>query len=254
MNQPLSAGLVKLGFSLGAPKVTHRRLICAVDGLEKCGKTHFALSAPHPMVYFDVDIGTEGVIDTIQRPDFYYKHIELDVPTNAPQGHIQEKALKLWKEFRTMYDGAIAIKPRTIVVDTATEAYDILRLAAFGKLTQVKAHHYGPVNAEFRDLIRTAYDSEVNLILIHRLKPEYVDDKATGALRRAGFGETGFMVQVNATLSKDIKLRTEDKFKMLVTDCRQNTMLEGEVFEGGMVSFPMLAMSVFPDSDPGDWS
>ncbi len=43
---------------------------------------------------------------------------------------------------------------KSIVIDTASEAWELVRLARFGKLTQVMPQHYGPVNTEFRDMIK----------------------------------------------------------------------------------------------------
>ena len=62
---------------------------------------------------------------------------------------------------------------RTISVDTATELWELLRMARFGKLTQVMPYQYGPVNAEFRSLIRMAYASDKNLILLHKMRKVY---------------------------------------------------------------------------------
>ena len=50
------------GFHKAETIETHKRLIVSIAALEKCGKTHFALTAPGPIAYFNFDIGVEGVI------------------------------------------------------------------------------------------------------------------------------------------------------------------------------------------------
>ena len=47
-------------------KLDRTRLIVSVEGLEKRGKTHFAMTAPPPIAYFDMDIGAEGVVNKFE--------------------------------------------------------------------------------------------------------------------------------------------------------------------------------------------
>ena len=43
-----------------------RRMVVALDGLEKMGKTSWALTAPGPIALQNLDIGAEGVIQKFQ--------------------------------------------------------------------------------------------------------------------------------------------------------------------------------------------
>ena len=54
----------------------------------------------------------------------------------------------LWADLKVKLAKAWSMDEGTVVMDTASEAHELSRLAAFGKLTQVMPHHYGPVNAE----------------------------------------------------------------------------------------------------------
>ena len=129
---------------------------------------------------------------------------------------------------------------RTIIIDTATELWELMRLARFGKLSQVQPHHYGPVNAEFRDILRKAYDTDKNLILVHKQKPEYINDKRTGGVERAGFGDIPYIVQVNMVVGRD-----EDGFYFQVRDCRPNEALAGVEMREPMNTFPFLAAEAY---------
>ncbi len=129
--------------------------------------------------------------------------------------------------------------------------------AIFGKLDQVKPHHYGPVNAEFRDLYREAYDGPGNLIMLHKAKAEYVNDSRTGRRERAGFTDTGFLVQVEIKLYKE---PAEDRdgdddngYRGQIISCRQQPEIEGQILQGPMLNFPMVAQMVFPDSSSDEW-
>ena len=115
-------------------------------------------------------------------------------------------------------------------------------MARFGKLSQVMPHQYGPVNAEWRRLIRKAYDSDVNLILLHKMKKKYVNDKWNGSYERSGFADIGFLAQCNAEVSRDAET---GEFRCHVIDSRQNPDLANVDLEGPMCNFETLLDLVF---------
>jgi hypothetical protein len=234
------------GFNKVSTKILPR-LIAAVSGLEKQGKTSFALSAPGPIIYFNFDYGLEGVANHYAHgKDIYVKEYKFSRNDTA------DKYITLWSAFNNDFHSALKSNARTVVVDTATEAWELLRLARFGKLSQVMPHHYGPVNAEYTTLIRAGYSYDKNVILLHKLKKQYVNDQFSGKYERAGFTNTGFLVQTNLEVYRD---GLDGQFFVKVIDCRQNSMLGGMEFEisdrsGG---FGFLAQLVFPESSEGDW-
>ena len=235
------------------------RLILALDGKEKSGKTHFSLTAPDPIAYFAIDMGHEGVVRKFVDGEVASKIIlRADKQIKVPDISVYDKktdSLKIdataaWEKMRSAYKAACESPTiKTVIVDTATEMWELLRLARLGKVAQVKPQHYGPVNAEMRGVVRDAYDSNKNVILIHKLKKEYKSDSWSGKYERAGFSDMGYMVQVNATMTYD-----GDDFVCTVTDCRQNTSVRGMEFEGDpMCSFPFLGASVFPGTSLDQW-
>ncbi len=244
-------------FHLSTEPPRHR-LIVSVCGREKEGKTHFALTAPGALGYFGIDIGDEGVVQKFQDDkQVYVSHYRLKLPSRgANTQEVATQSEAMWDDIREDLYYSME-HHRSTILDTADETWAVLRLARFGKLDQVKPHHYGPVNAEFRDIFREAYDHSSNLILLHKVKKEYVDDKATGRYERAGFSETGFLVQVEITCYRvkpdDRDDESDNGFRARIDSCRQNPDIVGEVLQGPMLSFPMLAQMVFPDSQQGDW-
>lgn len=211
------------------------RLIVSVEGMDKQGKTHFALTAPAPLVFFNFDIGLEGVLHKHlgNGRDIYVQDVRL--PAVKDTGDYNY--LSALETFKRAYVDTMAMpEVQSIVIDTATELWELMRMARFGKLTQVMPHHYGPVNAEYREILRMAYDSDKNLILVHKVKAEYVNDKNTGNMVRSGFKDTGFMVQVNALSYRD----EDDAFHLEVLNCRHNPQARGMDLEGDMVNFDML--------------
>ena len=247
-----------------ATESSKRRLIVCVQGLEKKGKTHFALTAPDPIAFMSLDIGTEGVIDKFINGEHGAKEIYLSEYRNFVvrngKGEIDENrttdgAIKEWARFTSDYDAALNMGVRTIIIDTASEMWELLRLSAFGKLAQVPSHLYGPVNGTMREFVRKAYDHDVNLFLLHKVKKQYVGRDWSGNYERAGFGDMGFLAQIVVECGRNPldKRGNGGEFTLKVLDCRQNAELVGEEYEGEMVNFPMLACDVMPGTTPDEW-
>lgn len=241
------------GFKLATEPV-RPRIIVATDGLEKSGKNHFAFTAPAPIYTLSFDTGLEGTIQKFQKDkEIYVKDYMIPRPQSASK-EAQDRAMKeadaVWDLFLNDYAEALS-KARTIIADTGTEMWELLRICRLGKLDGVKPHHYGPVNAEYRTIIREAYANprNVNLIILHKLKAEYKNDKRTDKMERAGFSDTGYMVQANLHHFRD----ATGAFCTEIAECRHDPELTGVVLSGDDNNFMSLAMQMIPDSDPGEW-
>ena len=248
-------------FALAAGEV-QKRLICAIDGLEKGGKSNFALTMPGPIAYQSFDVGLEGVIEKFQKTkDIYLAEYGLTVEKGDDQGAIMNKVLPVWNLFTKDFKDVMlpGMKKGTIksgVWDTGSEIWEVLRLARLGKLTQVMPHHYTALNAEYQNLVRDVFETPGNLCILHKLKPEWKDNPTTGKgnktgnYERAGYAGTGFLVQVNATAWRDMETGV---FHLTVKDCRQNPAIMGLDLEGELCTFPWLAVNVYPTTMLSDW-
>ena len=116
---------------------------------------------------------------------------------NVPPISSQKSFIDIFNRTRGAFESAITNKDaRTVFVDTATEWWELARLAEFGQLAPAVdiKRAYGPLNQLFRGLIRMAYDTDKNLILTHKLKEQWAtitengkpkdswDSRATNAL------------------------------------------------------------------------
>lgn len=205
------------------------RLILSLSGLEKSSKTHFSLTAPEPIFLFNIDRGTEGVLPKFQR---LKKRIYV-YTVRYQKGDSMQAYAEMWKGVKERIELACKAGCGTIVMDTATDMYALSRLAHFGKLTQVKAHHYGAVNAEWADeVLGEIYNSSMNAVLIHKLKSKYVNEVRTGDFEVSGFGDTSYKVQCNARMSREFDADGNVVFSLYVDDCRQNASVMGITLEG----------------------
>lgn len=236
----------------------HPRLILTVTARQKRGKTHFALGAPKPIAYYNMDMGLEGVASKYAEHQDQILEYPLPLP-DPDQPDVQKEAAEIWQKFEDSFNDVLRSPDiRTIVVDTTTELWELLRLARLGSLTQVygKQYAYTPLNAEFRRFLRRILDQpDKNLILLHKTKPEWIDDKRTGRYERAGFADIDFIAQAVITL--DRRDPDEDNpdtiFTLKIDDSRHNPMLNGYELEDTMCTFPVLATMLIEGTDLSDW-
>lgn len=253
----MNKALKDAGFGLLDP-IVYPRLILSLSGPERNGKTHFALTAPGPICYFNLDMGEEGVINKFFGQKEIYP-IMLDIP--ATSGDVDVETMKavageVWTKFRKAYNVAL-VEARTIIIDTASELWELMRLYRFGRASNVK-HLYTPVNAEFKGLFHDAKRATgTNVIFLHRYKGEYIDDKFTGKYIPACFGSTKYEVQIVAHMRRIDPEEGEggnSKFSIWIADCKQNAAMIGKTLTGPMCNFPTLAQLVLPLSKPEDWA
>lgn len=227
------------------PKST-RKVCISVEGQEKRGKTKFALTAPGPIVYFNLDEGLERV-----QPESQFPALDLRVVTIPPfakDGHpdiIAEGALKVWEWLKVQHFNALDAA-RTVVYDSFTEVWELARLARFGKLTQVQSFHYGPVNREFHEFVREFNRHNANLILLHKVMPEFENKDA---LERRGFSHIGFAVDDFFRVDRE----PDGSFFVEVIESGHNSALKGKVFKEPSNTFPDIACAMFPASLPTEW-
>jgi len=255
--QKFAADMAKLGFVEADDKV-YPRIIMSVGGREKQGKTHFALTATPPLAIFSSDIGTEGVVNKFKRAGKEIWVHEIEMPKDLDQ------AKPTWEAFHDSYYGVLRVpRIRTVIFDTSTEIWELLRIRRFGKLTQVMPYQYGPVNAEFRRILKDCYSTQKNLILLHKMKPVYIDDKRTKNFENAQFSDTPYLVQVNVEsfrtkpkVNCDYCKKTDGKHRhwcVKIKDCRQNPELIDQVFKDQLCNFPFIASLIVEGTTQEDW-
>lgn len=262
MAAPVNIG----GFTTNRP-VSKKRLVVSLSGQDKCGKSHFALTAPGDIAYANWDTGLEGVIDKFERlKRIYSKDYGVVIPPEVGNDPPKTAAIahKVWEEFKSDMRAAWkAPNIRTSVVDTEGETYEVIRLARFGKLTQVMPHHYGPVKLEYSNFYNEIFDTDKNLIFLSKLKEEYENQpgqgagapvgKKTGRWERVGMKDIPYMVQVNAIAERIEGVSPDMQFQIRIVNCRQNPELNGFVLPQPLCTFTHLGMMVYPGTTESDW-
>jgi len=221
------------GFYDAAALPRKDRLVLCIDGMEKCGKSHLALSAEGPIAYINMDNGLDGVLHkfTGQKP------ISVVDISSDPKLCKTE-----WDRVEKIYYNLLANpNVRTVVWDTTSAAWGLVRMAKYGKLSQVPPQKYVEVNTIFRDLLDDAIRSDKNIILVERLKKAYVGKDWRGNWERAGFGEIGYHVQMCVRCIKYTDPNGGgSSFGCTITDSRHNPALEGQTVWHDACDFEML--------------
>lgn len=258
----MSEQTTKVTVSTGLPSTftqvngeVRRRMIMSIEGDWGTGKTDLALTAPGPIAFFKFDLNADFTLSQWANKKVIYKREYEVIDPQNPKA--QELAEGTMRTFFADYAASIrSPKIRTVIWDTASEIWEQIRLASFGKLTNILPHHYVQVNNSFRGLMRAAFDSDTNLIMIHRLKDEWLDSKRTGRKERAGFGDLGFACQVMVQTFFDSE-NESSPFRIKVLKCTQNPIITNRVY--GQIAglrtnaFPFLASDVFPGSQLEEW-
>jgi hypothetical protein len=241
----------------------HRnRVVTIVESLQKHGKTHFSLTAPSPILYQDIDNGLEDVADKFLGDKEIWPASYKTSKADSNAGEQQAFAAGEVKAFLDDFYGGLKSGARTIVWDTASELWEMMQLAEFGKLTQNNKYGYRGINSMMRDMIRAALDSDTNLIMLHRLKQEYKDDKWTGEYTRAGYSGAGYEAQLilrsvrcKGDCGSESHPEGNSSFHLKVIDSRANPDMNGYDFlqhESPDNSFKSVMAAIYSTPEE-DW-
>lgn len=240
------------------------RLVIAVDAQQKRGKTRFALTAPRPIAYINLDRGFESSED-MDLTDVMIADLSESMQKVQPgKGKLGDDSLKPFRDAAEQaltlivkrFNDACNAGVRTVVVDTATRWWEIKRVASFGKIKQVSKEHYAEPKAEFERYLYGALSTSSNVILLHRQRAEYQGDNKTGRFERAGYNDVQYIVHASVELTRIPFVEREEGdlgFRATLSDCAHNPAADGVVLANQDIDFVSVAMQLRPDSTPDMW-
>lgn len=210
--------------------------LVSVVGRRKTCKSTFAMSAPTPTVFFDLELGADRVEDRYipDKAGIKYVCLVKKQPMKArPQG--TEVDAKYWTDFQKAYNEAledstvksIVLDPFTVVWQAAQASflYDLKRKDP--NVTSIyPTTLYATPNAWMRDILLQAKLHDKNLVLVHHTKEGYSKGEPTGEEVPDGFKYTADMVDVELWMTKK-----DGKPIGTITLCGLSTSAEGSVRE-----------------------
>jgi hypothetical protein len=193
--------------------------VFSIEGLEKVGKTHWSLTAPGPIAFFDFDGGLKGVAEKFDgKKEIWvcpvrFKHGPDSNPistfTDSPK--VQRAFREVADKFKAaLFEAAYDPQVKTIVIDTFTQAWEVFRLATFGSDLMIPPTHYRAPNQEFTGVVMALKDCQKYVILIHRVREIYKEEtkngkwtsKPTGTFGRQGYNKIGDILDIALRLER----------------------------------------------------
>ena len=207
-----------------AEKLDNDRLIVAVWGPPKTGKTTFALTAPGPIYFHNFDWGLEHHLGKLADKKVYVaSYLSVGPELTA------DEAKDMLKAFERDYAAALKAGEGTIVIDTATQLWQITSkvfledIKAKRRDGNIYPFDYANANAYFQNLINQVKNTKMNMVLIQRAKAKYnASGNDTGEMDMQGNNQVGYLAQVVLALRKE-----EGQHRGIITDCWNSTALEG---------------------------
>jgi hypothetical protein len=213
-----------------------RRLVAVYTGDPGTGKTDRALTAPDPIVYFDIDHGTEGVIEKFVKQG---KDITV-IPVSWPPDATQVEYRAVWNTLITQFTTTVKLlhgTGGTIIWDSFTELVELAQWAFLGKVNEIPPTRHVVYQAPLRSIVRTMLDdSQLNGIFIHKWGKVF---NSMNEYEIRGYKDMMYQVQVVVQLTLDDKGQRGQK----VIKCRQNGALQGKSVPIG--TFPLLSAMVW---------
>lgn len=265
-NTNTQQALTSVGFQKAALTIP-KRVICGIYGPEGSGKTRLAMTFPGPIAYILTDFGGEQTARPFQdQKDIWIYKAETPNPkmVEGSEANVLKYFKEVWSKFRKAHMACLNSGARTIVWDSATEIWQLLRLACFGKLSKVMPHQYDNANSEYAALINEVKNnSACNFVLLHKVKDEYKNDQRTGDKIPSWWSSTPYNMEMTIGLGIDIPKAKDEEvtansfWAAVDKPHKENAMSKGKVVRGGMINIaPMICappLNLIPGSDIKDW-
>lgn len=247
------------------------QLAIAVFGLAGSGKTRFCCTAPDPIGFIPLDRKTRRTVERVSRelgktvvmPEQDFVRVEnpmklavMDVTEakkwyRAHVNRIKEAAFRLYDHKQI----------RSIVIDSASQLWEDMLFAEFGRAQRIMPRDRGAVNQEMIDLLNCLGGK--HLILTHKASEIWSGSgdsaRPTGKYEWKGFPHLGYHVNVIAELvcNEHKGPADEGRFTLNVVMCQDNPDIQGpggkSLLQDASISFQMLALQIYPDSNLEDW-
>ena len=212
-----------------APTTAPTRLILHLSGDYGTGKTHFSLTAPEPIIYCNIDRGTEGVVEKFAST----KEIHIANPI-IPSDSTQAEYWQIWTEFKEFWRETCAKTEGTVVLDTLTILTELSKNAPFGKALEIPPNKAYVWQEPLREMVREIHDSTMNAVFIQRRGdvwgsvPDAQGRKPTDV---RGFSAMPYEAQASVVLYRNDDAPDDStRFYGHIEKCRHNMQLMGKVF------------------------
>ena len=264
-------------FSSASTTIQIPRLAIAADGLDKRGKSHWAImTAPDPICVISFDTGTDLIVKKARdkKRRVQVMHVEFEIPDPSIKAKADiDKAQQViwrdtWEQIRSA-GAALVTEPigkdrtRTLLVDTGTDLNNLLELAYFGKSKgNIQQDIRTEMNSAFHKFFYDLYKKrpDLNIVFTHKKRKQYIGKEWTGKYERQGHTNIGYFMDLTLNfdwdpISKDLytEIAVDQPFRYMDLTTEES-MLVGKrwyatIDPNNPSAFWNLGMSVFPDTE-----
>jgi hypothetical protein len=258
--------------------------VVVLAGREGSGKTHWALSAPKPLLYQSTDFGEEGVIQKatgqILRPkrgDYkldiphelraFVDRQETDQVRRQREGRLANFVHdQFYSPFFSDFQRGLEMGVRSVVWDNALDVWEYTRLSVYGREATNRDDLKAEANAKFREMVRMANVAKVNLIMINHLKTKFdsyftgqgdLKWRPTAEDEMQGNDKTPYLVTMNLWTKFTPAVTKEGSeadpvWELVVKKCRDNPGAVGTTWPA--LPFVELMSFLIPGLTPEQWA
>ena len=222
-------------------------MILAIWGDNKTGKSTMAMTFPKPLVVFDFDLGSQRALPLFHE-EFKQGLIKINQYPMPLQFNLPrvEGARELWERFQQDYVDTLKDESiQTVVIDTATQLYAVVRMAYLEKLQdaqiaqdgekvrlriRLNQYEYAEPYHRLDTTIYAARSFGKHLVLTHYQTSEYEikftergrESVPTGNYKLDGYKHTKGMVDILVEMRRERKKLPE----CYVSDSGEGIVLE----------------------------
>lgn len=266
---PIPSSFERDGFVSPQQIRSTRRLMIGSEGGPDSGKSHFALTAPGPILWLALDRGVDGVLDNPRSPVHFRDDVAIhvvDVPKATQTS--QPQYLEYWKSFYNRFKTALDNPDvRTVILDGDSDSWELQRLAEFGRLSKVPSNMYDNVNAARRAMYARAWDSGKIVIATNRIRKTYVTkfDASgkpeinnsgnevrvwNGEWERQGFSDQNFLWNVQI---RNLYDEAQQIWGVRILKAKADLSLVGYELWGDECNFSTLVQTIYPHVTLKEW-
>lgn len=241
-----------------------QRLVVALWGEPKKGKTHLALDFPDPIRLLDLDMGAEDLAPKFPGKTIIHAPLAPADPTDpASVAQALELFIRAWQWAL----GEASKDGGTVVVDTASQLWRWVQVVKLEQIRQKRyraevakkggdeskvdydnvrlyQYDYAEANNAMGNLLRRALSAEgANVVLIHHAQEKYDSSgNPTGRLKMRGYAETSAIVPIQVQMYK----KPEGTFASRIEHFRTDGMREGLILDN--LTYALLNKLAHPAS------
>lgn len=248
-------------------KLDRRCVLMEIYGDSDTGRTTLALTAPGPIAYIHANEKKEGLIHNVKRAGTSIRMVNFGGAFRGSPDDVMREASAAVDLMETAIIDAYKWA-RSIILDTHTEAWEVIQLGRLGSLTREGRSEadnrrgqlvYSELNNRWRSLfkefrVRAESDNRTNFIVIGQTKPEYKATagssakQASGRTIRGGQKETLFLCDASVRTKRDPR----GKFTAVIEKPWWNNLVRDLEVEGEYMTFPEI-MGFITDGDAEEW-